>query len=105
MRELACVLSVAPAGIIPTAPPPAAPGFAAAPGFVVAVLPVRVVVVVGAGAGLFSARVTGPLCAGRCVTRGCVRGSERLLGAGAAVAGAFAGTSLSCGCAVVSRFA
>src|SRR5436305_855114 len=106
MRELACVVSVAPAGIVPTAPPPDVPGLAAAPAFFVSVLPLAVVTGFGAaGTGLLAALVAGPLCAGRCT----VRGGLFTRGLGVAVVvgapAAFAGTSLSCGCAVVSRFA
>ena len=43
----ACVFSVEPAAIVPTAPPPDAPRIARTPGFVVTVLPLAVVV--GAG--------------------------------------------------------
>jgi hypothetical protein len=79
-------------------------GFDAAPGFVVCVLPLRVVVVVGAGGVL--GRGAGVEVRG--VLRGVVRGVLRLAGrdvAGAGAAGWFAGTSLSCGWAAVSRFA
>src|SRR6478672_4926135 len=52
IREFECVLSVAPAGIVPTAPPPVEPGWLEAPGFVVAVLPLAVSTGAGAGAGV-----------------------------------------------------
>jgi hypothetical protein len=92
MREFACVVSVEPAAIVPTAPPPVA----APLGLVVTVLPLGVVLVagsdgLGAGvAGFVVGRVDGRVC-GRVV-----------FAAGAGAAGAFAGTSLSCGCTVVS---
>jgi hypothetical protein len=85
----AFVLSVAPAGIIPTAPPPdafASPVF----GFVVTVLPLAVVVVAG---GI----VLG--CAGRVGVRGVVRAGALFFAVDAGASGVAAGTSLSCGCA------
>jgi hypothetical protein len=90
--DAALALSVDPAGIEPTAPPPVDDGLLRAPGFDCSVLPLRVVRVVGS------------------VRRGCVRGVERDdvragVRAGALAAGVLddvAGTSLSCGCAVVS---
>ena len=98
----ACVLSVEPAAMVPTAPPPDVDAFA--PGFDVTVLPLGVVVVVGTeaggvgrGAGVF---VRGVGRDGRLA--GCGAGRVET-GAGAGVV--LFGTSLSCGCAVVSRFA
>src|SRR5262245_4885655 len=80
----ALVLSVAPAGIMPTAPPPVEPGFVLAPGFDVTVLPLAVVDVAGAaGAGALGRG------AGR--DDGMVLGRE---GAGVGLAaGSFAGMS------------
>jgi hypothetical protein len=99
MRDDAFVVSVVPAAIMPTAPPPAEPGFAPAPGFVVTVLPLGVVTGAGADGG-FDGRGDGVL--GRGAGRVGVRAGAVAAGRGAGVFGA---TSLSCGCAVVSRFA
>src|SRR5690242_1713863 len=86
--------------MLPTAPPPAAPGLRPAPGFDVTVLPDAVVEVVGAdGAGVDG---RGSVFRLPLVRRGVVRGSL-FVDVGALVDGAFAGTSLSCGCVVVSR--
>jgi hypothetical protein len=94
MREFACVLSVEPAAIVPTAPPPLV--LAEPAGLVVTVLPLGVVLVAGSdgrGAGVD----------GRGAGRDGVRAGGRVvLAAGAGAAGAFDGTSLSCGCTVVS---
>jgi hypothetical protein len=87
IREFACVLSVAPAGIVPTAPPPLD---GLVPGLVDTVFPLGVVLVVGVvgcvagrGAGLVGVvRVVGVRVCGRVV-----------VGAGAGVV--VAGTSLS----------
>jgi hypothetical protein len=100
----AFVLSVVPAGIIPTAPPPDVDGLLVV-GFVVTVLPLAVVT--GAG-GVFAGVVgAGAVFLGsfRGVVRGAVRrsGVVRFVAVGAGAAGVDAGTSLSCGCAAESR--
>jgi hypothetical protein len=59
-RELELAVSVAPAGIDPTAPPPLADGFLPAFGLLVTVLPLGVVVAAGgAGGGLALCSVFG----------------------------------------------
>src|SRR5262249_45206448 len=91
----ALVFSVAPAGIMPTAPPPVELGFDLAPGFDVTVLPLAVVVGVdGAGAELLGRG------AGRdgVVVRGRV-------GAGVVAGGGSFGMSFSDGWVPLSRFA
>src|SRR6185437_5586968 len=90
-RELACVVSVEPSAIVPTAPPPDALGLLDEPGFDVTVLPD--LVVVGAG-------VLGVCDEPELERRGVVRGSL-FVDDGAFVPEA-GGTSLSCGCAVES---
>jgi hypothetical protein len=92
------VVSVAPAGIIPTAPPPVS--FDDAPlGFDVTVFPFEVVVAAGG--------ITGGLL-GREGVRGVVRSGARffvgdLAADGAGASGVVAGTSFNCGCAAESR--
>src|SRR4051812_47889657 len=108
MRLFACVVRVAPAGMVPVAPPPLAAGLLPAPGLVVCVFPLAVVTGRGA-AGRLAAAFTGPLCAGRFVVRGGVLVAGRVVGCGLLVVGAGAaaptGTSFNCGCAALSRFA
>jgi hypothetical protein len=86
-RELEFAVSVAPAGMDPTAPPPAVDGFLPALGFVVTVFPLGVVVAAGGadGAPVFGADFG--------VDFGVLRAGAVLSGAGAA--GCDAGTSFN----------
>jgi hypothetical protein len=97
-RALEFAVSVAPAGMLPTAPPPLVDGFLPALGFVVTVLPPGVVVAAGGGGGLAFGVDFGAVLG---VDFGALRTGALLSG----TAADDAGTSFSCGCEVESRFA
>src|SRR5690242_9996890 len=84
--------------MLPTAPPPDVDGFLPAPGLVVTVFPLAVVVAAGCDGGL---ALGADLGVDFGVDFGVLRAGALFSGA----AGCEAGTSFSCGCDVESRFA
>ena len=99
-RELELAVSVAPAGMLPTAPPPLADAFLPAFGLVVTVLPLGVVVATGCDGGGLALGADFGVDFG--VDLGVLRAGALFSGA---AAGGDAGTSFSCGCEVESRLA